>query len=113
MLSAKTSALWVMSLGIIFLLNGCDDKKDPYPGFSKMVSERQELRKAISKEKETGKTQVRETRDIKDAKSDAASTVVDERQIEITDSISGETIARGVAYVNKDGKITRITVYQK
>ncbi len=113
MLSANRSAFWIGCLGTLFLLNACEEKTDPYPGFSKMVSERQEHRKAISKEKDAGKKQAPAARDIKDEKSDAAPAVMDERQIEITDSVSGKTIARGVAYVNKEGKITRITIYQK
>ncbi|MCA1792478.1 MAG: hypothetical protein ABR534_01780 [Desulfotignum sp.] len=113
MLSAKTSAFWIGCLGIFFLLNACEDKKDPYPGFSKMVGERQEVRESISKQKQSEKNQVSDVQDKKEEKSDAASTVIKERQIEIIDSVSGETIAKGVAYVDKDGKITRVTLYQK
>lgn len=113
MLTAKQIALYIGWLGVFFILGACDEKKDPYPGFSSLVAERHELRKSISKERQGETAQSQEPEETAEAKNKKSLAGVYERQIEITDAASGEPIAKGVAYLNKEGKITRIRIYRQ
>jgi len=106
-------ALYIGWVGMLGLLSACDDKEDPYPGFSKMVSERHELRKSIAKEGKEGAPQSQHPAKDKEMKTEKTTAALYERQIEIIDSASGNAIAKGVAYLDKDGKITRIRIYRQ
>ncbi len=114
MLTVKQIALYIGCLGMLFfILAACDEKEDPYPGFSNLVAERNELRKSISKERQGETEQSPDAKEAKETKTEKATAVLHERQIEITDADSGKPIARGVAYLNKEGEITRIRIYNQ
>lgn len=113
MLSFKKIAVYFGCLWMLIVLAACDEKEDPYPGFSSLVAERHELRKSISKERQGETAQSKDTREAKEEKTEKPSAVVYERQIQIIDTASGKAIAKGVANVNKEGKITRIRIYNQ
>ena len=113
MLTARQIGQYISCLGLLVILIACDDKKDPYPGFSSLVAERHELRKSISKERQGETAQSREAETAKKVKTEKSPPAFYERQIEITDAVSGKTIAKGVAHLNKEGKITRIKIYRQ
>ena len=111
---------WVLFLvSALIVVAGCDQDKDQYSGLSELVAERQEVRRAISKDtsrkKRESEIKKNETEALSGtagrAKKEAVSTsVLYEKSIKITDSQSGITLARGVAYMNKKGQIVRIKV---
>ncbi|MFO7913502.1 MAG: hypothetical protein R6V15_15195 [Desulfotignum sp.] len=118
MMPAKTLVLWIGCVALGFFLAACEEKKDPYSGFSNLVAERQELRKAISKEREQEKNQTPESEKTKGVKTkgvkiDGTTNMLYEKQIEITDSVSGKPLAKGIAYLNKEGNITRIKILKE
>ncbi|MEE4365436.1 MAG: hypothetical protein V2J08_16005 [Desulfotignum sp.] len=98
---------------MLVILAACDEKEDPYPGFSSLVAERHELRKSIAKERQGEKAQSQDAEAAKEIKTEKPTAVVYERQIEITDAASGKPLAKGTAYLNKEGKITRIRIYNQ
>ncbi len=113
MMPVKALTLWIGCVVLIFFLAACEEKKDPYSGFSNLVAERQELRKAISKEREQEKNTTPESEKPKSVKTDRSATVLYEKQIEITDSVSGKPLAKGIAYLTKEGNITRIKILKE
>ncbi len=113
MLSIKQIVLYTGCLGMLVILAACDEKEDPYQGFSNLVAERHELRKSIAKERQGEKAQSQDAEATKEVKTEKPTAVVYERQIEITDAASGKPLAKGVAYLNKEGKITRIRIYNQ
>lgn len=109
-----------LSIMPALLFFGCeDDKKDPYSGLSKIVAERNEARRIISDQKarEKGNTQKTgrpTTQSPAAGKGNVSSgSSLSERQVRIVDEVSGNRIAKGVAYLNEKGKIVRIKILKK
>jgi len=113
MMPAKALASWIGSVVLIFLLTACEEKKDPYSGFSNLVAERQELRKSISRQREQEKNHTPESEKTTPVKMDGTASVLYEKQIEITDSASGKLLAKGIAYLTKEGSIKRIKILKE
>ena len=105
------------------LLCGCDDKKDGFAALSGMVGERNEIRQAISEktarekslDKQNLKAGDKEDTAIGGMKNTQAVSpgVVYERDIEVVDSSSRMALAKGIAYLNKDGQIVKIKIIRK
>ncbi|MBA3008788.1 MAG: hypothetical protein KKF12_15000 [Proteobacteria bacterium] len=112
----------------LILLTACDDKKDGYSGLADLVAERNEARQSIS-EKTVRKKNL-ERQDAKDTlKKDAlkedtaivrplkkekiSSVVLYEKKIEVVDSSSRMAIAKGIAYLNKEGQIVKIKILKE
>lgn len=114
-------ALAFVIAGLFFLIGGCEDKKeDPYSGLSNMVAERNEARRLIKEDNLSKKTGVRVNKKDPPAvdqpvkkQGDMSAAIIYERPVEITDSESGLEIAKGVAYLNKEGKIVRIKLVEE
>ncbi len=113
MIPAKALASWIGCVVLIFFLAACEEKKDPYSGFSNLVAERQEHREALSKKREQEKNQIPESKNPKSVKIDGTTPMLYEKKIEIIDSVSGKPLANGIAYLTKDGNITRIKILKE
>ena len=107
---------WVF---LSLLLCGCDKKKDDYSGLSNLISERNEVRQSISEAREAKKIRdktlkeddAQENTTASSRKKKKISTIVlYERNIEIVDSSSRKGLAKGVASLNKEGKIIKIKI---
>jgi len=102
------------------LLFACDNKKDEYSGLSGLIAEKNEARQSISEATAQKKTQNKslekpdDREDTKIAssrkKKEISSIVLYERDIEIVDSSSRKGLAKGVASLNKEGKIIKIKI---
>ena len=107
----------------VLVLSACDDKKDEFSGLSDLVKERQEVRQSISKE--TARKNILEKKGVKsDPKEDTifdkvnkkekiSSIVLYERDIEVVDSFSQLPLAKGIAYLNKEGRIVKIKIIKE
>jgi len=100
------------------MLSACDDKKEDFSGLSNLVAERNEVRQVISDE--TARKKVAEKQGLKDTpkdvvkkKEEISSVVVYERDIEVLDSSSRMSLAKGIAYLNKEGQIVRIKIIRE
>ena len=114
----------ILSVFGLCLFFACDGEKDQYAGLGDMVADRQEVRKNIAKDNQQKKSLEAiwdGRKDSSDLASDLkkgggepiSSVVVYEKQIEIWDSKSKRSLAKGVAYMNKSGQIVKIKVYRK
>jgi hypothetical protein len=120
-LAIKQIAAFIGWAGVCCMFAACEEKQDPYPGFSNMVAERHEVRKAISREKEKERERD-QAAGVKDQPSSppapdrdprAASTLLYEKQVEITDAVTRKPIARAIAYLDRDGQIVRIRIIRQ
>jgi len=105
------------------LLTACDDRKDEYSGLADLVAERNEARKSLSEQ--TVRKKNLDRQDAKDGlkedtaivrslkKEEISSVVLYEKQIEVVDSSSRMAIAKGVAYMNKEGQIVKIKILKE
>ncbi len=105
-------------LSSALLLIACDDKKEGFSGLSSLVAERNEVRQSISDE--TARKKVAEKKEVKVVPKDVekktekiSSVVVYERDIEVLDSSSRMSLAKGIAYLNKEGQIVRIKIIRE
>ena len=107
----------------VVMLSGCDDKKDGFSGLSDMVGQRNEARRSIS-DKTARKKSLEKQEANAGNKEDAAierlkktevvsPVVVYERNIEVVDSSSRMALAKGVAYLNKEGQIVKIKIIKE
>ncbi len=105
--------VWWAFLALL-LLPACEDKKEDYTGFSNLVAERAAARQSVSEEKAREKH--KESPGL-DAKKDSAKTrqteekvspILYEREVQIVDTSSQKALAKGVAYINKQGQIVKI-----
>ncbi len=106
---------------IIFLfvfICACDQKEDDYSGLSKLIAKRHQARMSSPEKNSTdpaGKAEPGQSAEKsgKYKKKELKSTPLYKKKIQIVDSASGTLIANGVAYLNKDGGIVKITVIKK
>lgn len=107
----------------VVMLSGCDDKKDSFSGLSDMVGQRNEARQSIS-DKTARKKSLEKREASAGSKEDTAlerikktegvsSVVVHERDIEVVDSSSRMALAKGIAYLNKEGQIVKIKIIKE
>jgi hypothetical protein len=130
------NVLWVLFFSL-FMLSACDDKKEDYSGFAKIVEERNEARQAISKEnlrKKTtekqgmrpdsggylGSDKVKNDKAKNDKvknegikKTEISPIVMYQRDIDVVDSSSRKSLAKGIAYLNKEGRIIKIKILKE
>jgi len=109
----------IAALFLAVTVVGCESEKDPFSGLSDLVAERNEVRKSLSKETGLKKKGVSGeqpsgsagTQRQKASSGDTLSSVaLYEKNIEIVDSQTGMSLAKGVAYLNKKGQIIRIKI---
>ena len=115
-MSLGRALVWLLVM-LALLFPGCEnEKKDPYSGLSRIVAERNEARRVISDQKarEKGgapKANRSTTQSSAAGKKNVSSgSSLSERQVLIVDAVSGNRIAKGVAYLNENGKIVRIKI---
>jgi len=104
----------------VLLLSGCDDKEDEFSGLSDLVRMRQGIRKTISRDNARKKDSEKQGQNIDPQKvppidrvkqkKEISSIVLYEKNIEVVDSTTGSSLAKGIAYMNKDGRIIKIKI---
>ena len=114
--------LWCLFFSAL-MLSACDDKKDSFSGLSDLVKERNEIRQTISDEtarkkvleKQGSKAYTKEDAAIERVKkkSEISSIVLYEREVEVVDSFSQLPLAKGIAYLNKEGQIVKIKIIKE
>jgi hypothetical protein len=114
--------LWGILLGLL-VLSACDDKRDSFSGLSNLVEERREVRQAISDKKAREKALERQqpNADAKAAvvldkekkKRELSPIILYGRNVEIVDSSNRMALAKGIAYLNKEGLIVKITIIRE
>ncbi|MFH2060801.1 MAG: hypothetical protein ABIJ59_18150 [Pseudomonadota bacterium] len=110
--------LFLLLLSLFFLISACQDdgKKGDYSGVSELISGRNKARydvaeKPPAKKKSPNKPTIEETRASKT--DELASAILYEQEVKIVGSNSGQTLADGVAYINKKGQIVRIKILKE
>ena len=119
----KSGIVLLSTFLLVVLISGCDDGKDDYSGFSELVAQRNEARKSISgqnakKSKSDPKTLDHGAKEAGSTakskqKESVSSIVLYERKIDIIDTSSNVQLAKGIAYLNKEGQIVRIKVIKE
>lgn len=107
----------------LILIAACDDKKDGYSGLADLVAERNQARQSLSEqtvrkknlERQDAKNTLKEDTAIvrPSKKEEISSIVLYEKQIEVVDSSSQMAIAKGIAYLNKEGQIVKIKILKE
>ena len=121
MKSGKIFALLILSL--FFLISACSEEKQngDFSGVSELIAERNRARhdvaekpsqrKLVTQKKAAGQPQTAPSNQTVAAKNDGISSVIlYEQKIEIVGAESGRKMAKGIAYVNKQGQIVRIKI---
>jgi hypothetical protein len=111
--------LWSLLFGLL-VLSACDDKRDGFSGLSNLVEKRSEVRQRISDKKAREKALERQpsNADSKAAvalgkekkKKEISPIVLYKREVEVVDSSNRMSLAKGIAYLNKEGQIVKITI---
>lgn len=107
----------------VLFLSACDDKKDGFSGLADLVKERQEVRQTIS-EKTVQKKALEKKGATVDPKEDTvmnrakkkeemSTIVLYQRDIQVVDSFSQMPLAKGIAYLNKEGQIVKIKIIKE
>ncbi len=118
--------LWSLLFSLM-VLSACEDKKDDFSGLSDLVGERNKVRQTISeknlREKALKKQQsnagskeaaaLDKNKDKKKKKTDISPIILYERDIEVVDSSNRMALAKGIAYLNKEGQIVKITILKE
>ena len=110
-----------MVLGGLFLVSACQDEREKkdYSGFSKLIAERNSARqKGVENSLENrGRSKEMPTNNTRGSDASSAlnkekfsSIILYEEDVEILGSESQRTLAKGVAYLNKQGQIVRIKI---
>nr|NJM03779.1 hypothetical protein [Desulfobacula sp.] len=109
---------------LVFLVSACQEgkeKKEDYSGVSDLISERNKSRH-VTVEKNTVKQTYSNSAEEKtgslkpdpDSKAeDISSIVLYEEKVDIIGSESRRTLAKGLAYINKQGQIVRIKILKE
>ena len=116
--------VWGLLLCLLLLLSACDDKKDDFSGLSDLVEDRNELRKNIAAENVRKKALeeqplnkgFKETTVLEKEKKnypEISPIVLYEREVEVVDSLSKRALAKGIAYLNKQGQIVKIKIVKE
>lgn len=109
---------------LIVLISACQDdkeKKDDYSGVSDLISERNKARHVMVEKnpvKNPGSKSVEENISASKQESDSkaeeiSSIVLYEEKVDIIGSDSQRTLAKGVAYINKQGQIVKIKILKE
>jgi hypothetical protein len=120
----KARKLFVYVLAILFflILTSCEDKKkdNDFSGVSRLIADRNKARyenteKSIPNQKPTSKKEIiKKNSTVKSESSskekELSSIVLYEENVKILGSKSGKTLAKGVAYINKQGQIVKLKI---
>ncbi len=112
--------LWFF-VGLFCLsLNSCkDDNKDDFSGVSDLIASRNKTRyevadSAVHEKNETSKKTNDKVNSVKSGskskREKLSSIVLYKENVKILGSKSGRTLAKGVAYINKQGEIVKIKI---
>ncbi len=103
----------VMACAVFTMLSlfGCNSEKESeeYKGVGKLMAERNRARYA-SAERKTSKGGSSRKTDLTPKKRGGASEIIIEENVRIISTASGRTLAKGIVYLDKGGKIMNIKV---
>lgn len=115
----KFGAVIISVLAVSVLFMGCKGDENQYSGLGDLVAERSEVRKKISDENARKKALEKNAKPLAvkgkengeaDAGEQVPSVTLYVREIQIVDAGTQLPLAKGVAYLNKSGKIVKIKV---
>lgn len=109
---------------LFFLISACTEEKEKenYSGVSELIAERNKARygnaekspkrKQVIQKKVSGQSGI-STQKPNPKKEEISSVILYEQKIEIVGADSGRKMAKGIAYVNKQGQIVRIKILRE
>lgn len=114
---------FIILLITITVFPACKSEDDKYSGIGKIIADRNEMRYDIAgdskKDKGTSKSSGKKTDSASNYDSATAArkktlttNVLNKKNVVIVDTSSGAPLARGVAYVDQNGKILKIKLDQ-
>jgi hypothetical protein len=113
---------WVLLFSVL-VLSACEDKKDDFSGLSNLVEQRNQVRQRLSDKNAREKAVEQQRSDAgskegavfdKEKKNPGVSPVIlYERDVEVVDSSNRKSLAKGIAYLNKEGQIVKITIIKE
>lgn len=106
-------------VSLMAVLTACNSEDDNYSGVGKLIADKNKMRYQLAEEtgNNKGKTEASNqsidsvSKDASERlarKKELSTNILDEKQIVIVDSYSGESLGQGVAYVNQKGEIIKI-----
>ncbi|MCK5265984.1 MAG: hypothetical protein KAR03_10285 [Candidatus Thorarchaeota archaeon] len=110
--------------GLFFLVSACQDEKgeNDYSGVSELISSRNKARHEVaenppkkidhSRKKTTNKTSTSKPQ-VTSKQEELSSIILYDEDVEIIGVESRRTLAKGVAYINKQGQIVRIKILKE
>jgi hypothetical protein len=114
--------LWSILFGLL-LLSACDDKKDGFSGLANLVKERSEVRqkltdkrareKALERQQPDADSKAAVALDKEKKKKEISPIILYKRDVEVVDSSNKMSLAKGIAYLNKEGQIVTITIIKE
>ena len=110
--------LWSLLFSLL-VLSACDDKKDGFSGLSNLVEERNEVRQTLSDKKALEQQQLmvdpkeNARLDRGKKKAEISPIALYERNVEVVDSSNRMALAKGIAYLNKEGQIVKIKIIKE
>lgn len=116
--------IYFFCLLLLFLISACQDNKEnknDYSGVSDLISQRNKERYKVAEKspvKNIGSKPIEEDIDTSaqapDLKTEEILPIaLYEEKVDIIGSESGQTLAKGVAYINKKGQIVRIKILKE
>ncbi|WP_153307471.1 hypothetical protein [Desulfospira joergensenii] len=109
----------LLSCVLLFLsCSSCDDKKEDYSGLTELVAQRQKARKALSgksSDSVSSKPGIQTEKEDSGTKKqeDLSSKTLYSKRVEIIDPSTGTPLARGMAYLTKEGDIVKIKIIKE
>ncbi len=117
-------------LGVAVLILGCGNDGSEYSGFSEMVADRHDVRRAVGEDERAKRRKTTEAQEPGVRQGQAVSNSVPsggsqnpfrkkekrrlyERHVLIMDASSKQVLARGVAHVDKGGNVVRLRISKK
>lgn len=109
-------------LSLFFLISACSDEKGKadYSGVSDLIADRNKARydvaekpaqkRQVIQKQVTGQSGTKTRKETPGKNEEISSIVLYEQQIEIVGAQSRKPMAKGIAYINKQGQIVRIKI---
>ncbi len=113
MKSAKWAGL--IASWILLVITACQDSReaDDYSGVSELIAERNKARYESQQKRASEKSAEQPRSVLPDRKEDLSSPALFEEKVDIVVSGGGRTLAKGTAYLNKQGQIVRIKILKE
>lgn len=101
---------------LVFACSSCEDKTEDYSGLSELVAQRHKARQSLSgkaSDPSDSKSVMQTQEDGSGAKKEELRSItLYTKDVDIVDASSGTSLAKGIAYVNKEGDIVKIRIHK-